>query len=906
MAMSQSGKTFRIFVSSTFSDLKAERNALQARVFPRLRALAAGHGCRFQVIDLRWGVSEEASLDQQTMPICLGEIERCQRVSPRPNFVVLLGDRYGWQPPRPQIPDEEFRQILETVSGDDRSLLQEWYRLDENAVPPEWRLQPRQRGGPYETYAAWQPVEARLQRILAAAAVRLGFAEERLLPYVASATEQEIAAGALRVRDAPEHVLCFFREIDGLPEGYDPAVRDYLDLDEKRKAVDTAARSQQQALKERLAAYVPGNVYRYRARWTGNGITTDHIDQLCQDVYESLERIILAEIERPVRIAPAEEGKFHIRSEDVLDAEGRAHHAFAEERLRFFVGRQETLETIAGYLKESGRRSLAIVGGGGTGKSALLARAIEQAQAAHPQAQVVYRFIGVTPASADGRSLLESLCREISRRYNADESDIPSDYRDLVSELSKRMALASAERPLLLFLDALDQLTPGQPARNLTWLPLELPEHVSVVVSTRPEQDIAPALQSRRVREVTLGGLRPEDGESLLDLWLASVGRRLQPHQHQEVLQKFAQSQGNPLYLKLAFEEARLWTSYQPREDLAVGVEAIIRKNMLGRLKHESKHGEMLVSRTLGYLAASRYGLAEDELVDLLSRDLQVYLWFFRQTYHLPPDLVDWAVRYLRERGQMAKDGAEAEQAALAWLRQEQEPAKPVVEFLQEVLPRADGPRLPVVLWARLFSDLEPYLTERLVDGSTLLYFYHRELGDVSEATFLAGEEAQDYHSKLADYFRFKADPSGDGAWSGGYVHGLSELPYHLTRARRWDEAYATLTNFRFLEEKALRVGVTESRDKEGKVVRDYTGVLQIQADFAQLLAELGGEAADGGGQEPLIVTARRGKGKLSVFCPVCANTSEIQEEWLGQVISCPQAGCQARLKLNAFVVEMA
>ena len=35
--MSQTSRTFRIFVSSTFSDLVAERNALQERVFPRLR-----------------------------------------------------------------------------------------------------------------------------------------------------------------------------------------------------------------------------------------------------------------------------------------------------------------------------------------------------------------------------------------------------------------------------------------------------------------------------------------------------------------------------------------------------------------------------------------------------------------------------------------------------------------------------------------------------------------------------------------------------------------------------------------------------------------------------------------------------------------------------------------------------
>jgi hypothetical protein len=52
--MAQTSRTFRIFVSSTFSDLKEERNALQERVFPRLRDLAVSYGCRFQTVDLRW------------------------------------------------------------------------------------------------------------------------------------------------------------------------------------------------------------------------------------------------------------------------------------------------------------------------------------------------------------------------------------------------------------------------------------------------------------------------------------------------------------------------------------------------------------------------------------------------------------------------------------------------------------------------------------------------------------------------------------------------------------------------------------------------------------------------------------------------------------------------------------
>ena len=126
--------------------------------FPKLRELCMEHGFRFQAIDLRWGVSEEAGLDQQTMKICLEEIERSQNVSPKPNFIVLLGDRYGWIPFPYEIPADEFEEILTKVSKKDEELLvwneewpeedfssynRGWYRKDENANPPVYCLKPR-------------------------------------------------------------------------------------------------------------------------------------------------------------------------------------------------------------------------------------------------------------------------------------------------------------------------------------------------------------------------------------------------------------------------------------------------------------------------------------------------------------------------------------------------------------------------------------------------------------------------------------------------------------------------------------------------------------------------------------------------------------------------------------------
>ena len=46
--------------------------------------------------------------------------------------------------------------------------------------------------------------------------------------------------------------------------------------------------------------------------------------------------------------------------------------------------------------------------------------------------------------------------------------------------------MASAEQPLLLVLDSLDQLGAEDSARQLSWLPMTLPDHVDLVVSTIP------------------------------------------------------------------------------------------------------------------------------------------------------------------------------------------------------------------------------------------------------------------------------------------------------------------------------------------------------------------------------------------------------------------------------------
>ena len=136
---------FRVFVSSTFADLVAERDALQGDLLRRLRALCEQHRARFAWVDLRWGVSPEAAQDHRTMTICLDEIRRCRQTTPQPNFIVLLGGRYGWRPLPAEVPVKDFERLRQTKAMTPHlSRLESLYAsIDRNAVPAVYCLSPQ-------------------------------------------------------------------------------------------------------------------------------------------------------------------------------------------------------------------------------------------------------------------------------------------------------------------------------------------------------------------------------------------------------------------------------------------------------------------------------------------------------------------------------------------------------------------------------------------------------------------------------------------------------------------------------------------------------------------------------------------------------------------------------------------
>ena len=211
-------KTFRLFISSTFNDFLQEREILNNEIYPAINEFCQSKGYTFQIVDLRWGVTTESALNQKTISICLEEVKRCKNLSPRPNFMLMIGERYGWIPLPPEIAKTDFERIVSKCSDADRLALEEWYILDENKIGGEYYL--KSRTDYYEDDDVWAVKETQLRDIFTQTTEK--YFDDLKEKFTTSATEQEIIEGMFGDKDTVENTIAIFRSgssfVDENPE----------------------------------------------------------------------------------------------------------------------------------------------------------------------------------------------------------------------------------------------------------------------------------------------------------------------------------------------------------------------------------------------------------------------------------------------------------------------------------------------------------------------------------------------------------------------------------------------------------------------------------------------------------------------------------------------------------------
>lgn len=606
-------KIVRLFVSSTFEDFRAERTALQSYVFPTLRAHCESAGFQFQAVDLRWGVSEAASREHRTVDICLEEIRVCQKMSPRPNFMVLLGQRCGWHPVLSRIPQDEYQRLMQAALAPEKKLIDDWYRLDNNAVPPQRVLR-----SPSENEIF---PETEVRQILLPAAVRIGLPQERLDYYSLSATGLEILRGALDESSAPDaeqHVHVFSRTIRNLPASSGV----YRDLTQERANVNAATQLGElvDRLRRRLSS---NNHWQYEESWTGDQdperenpeITHEKLDAFCNEVLRRLRLTIDGQI-----------AQFHGRSD--AERENSAHAEFAAGRRNNFCGRKEEIMAFSRFVSSDSAESASILlihGPSGCGKSAFVAEAASR----HEGAACV-RYVGITPSSSDATDLLYGMYRELGATDEPPESS---------RDIGERIAELLAKKPCLIVVDAVDQLGEGDLVRFLQSLPSDVPSGSKMVITCTDEKLSQVKGELGKCQLLPISALSAKHAGRLLDAWLdedEDNRRTLSFEQRRAILEGFVAAGHLPLYLRLAASLAKQWESWSKIHHLPDTLQGLI-NSFFDRLHSERGHGKLFVESSLSFIAAMRNGLAEEELIDVLGREADVIAEYRRDHPKSPP-----------------------------------------------------------------------------------------------------------------------------------------------------------------------------------------------------------------------------------------------------------------------------
>ncbi|XP_069135457.1 NACHT and WD repeat domain-containing protein 2-like [Argopecten irradians] len=783
-------KIVRIFTSSTFTDTMHERNTWMQEAYPQLRTYCQTRGYEFQVVDMRWGIREDASDDHTTFDLCMTELRLCQQLSTGPNFISLLANKYGYRMPPRTIPVDEFHTLLAGVKKEEiKTLITKWYLLDNNAVPPEYVLQPISKYIPNRLSKdkdllsaakdEWNDDECDMQDALEESA-RANLPTEQAEKYYVSITEKEIQKGMLDVTNPGPHCLWFWRHIEGI-ENMDGSkyklLRRYIDLSGEDEYWQESRRLLRILEDTKMKPHLPTeNIHQTTVTWTEKGIDPDFDEH--KNYLQTMTKHFIKEMKRLIDAGIQQRSDTELT--DPLMLECCQHIRFCQQKCENFCGRAASLEKIKAYITATDTtKPLVIHGTSGCGKTSLMAMAAKLMPSwmSDPQPAVIIRFIGTTPDSSNINGLLTSVINQIKTVYNQVSLN-PESLQELSKELDYVLSFAKPSKPLVVILDSLDQIDISYNARSLFWLPRTVSKYVKVIVSTLEDEEFEcfPKLKAMFKDEEDfwlVPELKASDAEGIIQQWLKSRNRTLTSSQL-ELLNRSVFHCPLPLFLKLSFENAQGWHSYWTSS------ETVLQKTIRSSIdklfsKLESKHGEMFVSRTLGYLTASRNGLSESELEDVLSCDEDVLNDVYQ--FWVPP------VR-----------------------------------------------RLPPLLLVRLKAEIQQYIVERGSDGIRVFYWYHRQFIEAARARYCKANVNVTINKGLADFF--------DGKWADGkkkpYVdkkkksgesdrhvssqpltygnsynqRRLNNSPYHRTKVDVTELKKECLMNFKFLQAKVVASSV--------------------------------------------------------------------------------------------------
>ncbi|PIK39181.1 hypothetical protein BSL78_23980 [Apostichopus japonicus] len=120
-------KIVQLYVSSVLSDMESERTVLMSKVFSKgLRQFCKEWGYELQVMDPHWGLKDVWMDNHKHADICLDLLEKCKTAANGPFFLMMVGQKLGYQPLPKQLNLDEFSVITSGIKKEKDALIAAW------------------------------------------------------------------------------------------------------------------------------------------------------------------------------------------------------------------------------------------------------------------------------------------------------------------------------------------------------------------------------------------------------------------------------------------------------------------------------------------------------------------------------------------------------------------------------------------------------------------------------------------------------------------------------------------------------------------------------------------------------------------------------------------------------------
>lgn len=342
-----------------------------------------------------------------------------------------------------------------------------------------------------------------------------------------------------------------------------------------------------------------------------------------------------------------------------LEKERIGQRSFMNQLCLNYIPDDKNFQALDEWMDDWEKHQLVVTGACGLGKSALIANWLKEKLSDENRGyNIIYHFTGNGGSESSHEHIIKTLIDEINDVYGWESNDemnkqLKDKQDDKLNDLFIKVA-SEGKKPLLIVLDAINQIIDTDNAKLLNWLPIP-PKNIKILFSTLEDDRTMEVFQNRHYLTFILQPISTEHRRQLINTYLGWFSKKLTNEQVERIVND--RQCENTLALKTLLDELINFGVYEKLDEridyflLPDSIEDFYQALLKSYEEDYNGYCEDFIKHVLSLIVLSRNGLSEDEILKATSiKPLYWSQFYCAFSIHLisKEGLISFAHRYVQ------------------------------------------------------------------------------------------------------------------------------------------------------------------------------------------------------------------------------------------------------------------